>query len=274
MHLFTSADRRFHLKTKNNCRKELQRKDNVLHTLALKKTSFENNYAEESDGEKVGIYLSEMKKLQEAYEDESEGWKKQKETLIEQNDELSNEIEKLKLQTDSYGQSLKVLEESDDEVRKAFAIKSKEYIEVASELLIAKRKNDALQQQLNKETMKAYRDQKEGIKTESYLRKTVADTNKYNKILEREISTLQSNLSNSVSNTVYNELKEKHEELGIRHRCLLENNLVLQNNKEIQMLKAELELLKQEKNQLMELLQKEVNHKDDRSGFDAAFKRS
>lgn len=247
------------LKT-NNYRKELQKKDNILHTLALNKnTNIEKICAEESDSEKMAMCLSEMKKLQEAYEDEADEWKRQKESLVQQNDELMGEIEKLKLQVEVCEQSLKIFEESEDEVRKAFAIKTKEYIEVAGEAFIGSRKIAALEQLLNRETMKAYQDQKEAIKNESYLRKALVDANNHNKILEREISTLQSNLSNSVSNATYKELKEKHEELSIRYRCQLENNAALQNDQVAQTLKTELALVEQEKNQLVELLQKEFS---------------
>ncbi|OAD55251.1 hypothetical protein WN48_05217 [Eufriesea mexicana] len=217
-------------------RKELQRKENALHKLVSNKYGdLENIYAEESDSEKITTYLSEMKNLQEAYKNETNEWEKQKISLIEQNDELRNEIEKLKLQLDVYEQSAKILEESEDEIRKAFVIRTKEYAEVSSEALVASRKYVALQQLLNRETTKAYQDQKEAIRNESYLSRALADSNKHNKILEREVSILQSNLFNSVSCAVYTELKEKHEELSIRFQ----------------------------KDQLMQHLQKEMHCKDD-----------
>ncbi|XP_043248630.1 centrosomal protein of 290 kDa [Colletes gigas] len=247
-------------------RKELQRKDKVFQTLALHNgTEIEKMYAEESDSEKTMMYISEMRRLQEAYANEADEWEKQKDSLAQQNDELSTEIEKLKLQLDIYEQSLKTFEESDGEVRKAFAIKTKEYAEAASEILIVNRNNAALQQLLNKETMKSYEDQKEAIKNETYLRRAYADTNKHNKVLEREISMLQSNLSNSISKITYNELKEKHDELNIRYRNLLENDMLSRNDNETEILTNDLELLKQEKNQLIELLQKDfgrINEED------------
>ncbi|XP_078036495.1 centrosomal protein 290kDa isoform X1 [Augochlora pura] len=245
-------------------RKELQRKDHILQTLASNKgANIETIYAEESDNDKIAIYLNEMKKLQEAYENETDEWDRQKNSLVQENDKLTNEIDKLKMQLDVYERSMKILEEGDDEVRKGFATKTKEYVEVAGEMLISNRKNDVLQQLLNKETMKGYQEQKEAIKNETNLRKSLADTNKYNKTLEREISTLRSNLFNSVSKATYNELKEKHQELSIRIRNLLENNIVLQNDKEVQALKNELELVKQQKNQIVDLMKKEIVYENE-----------
>ncbi|CAK9795503.1 Centrosomal protein of 290 kDa [Anthophora quadrimaculata] len=245
-------------------RKQLQRKDNILHALALNKHGdLEKMYIEDSDSEKMTMCLSEMKHLQEAYKNEADEWEKQKNTLTELNDELRNEVEKLKHQLEVYEQSAKTLEESEDEIRRAFVIKTKEYVEASSDALIVNRKNVALQQLLNKETAKAYQDQKDAIKKESYLRNALADAGKRNKILEREISTLQSNLLNSVSCTVYNELKEKHEELSIRFRDLLENHLTFGDGNEIECLRSELQSVKREKDQLVEHLQKEVPRKDD-----------
>lgn len=245
----------------------MQKKDNILHKLVLNKhgdfDKIYRNTEEESDSEKISIYLTEMKNLQEAYKSEAEEWEQQKNLLLEQNDEFKNEIEKLKLQFDVYEQSAKILEEGEDEIRKAYVIKTKEYVEASGEVLIANRKVIALQQLLNNEITKAYQDKKESIKNESYLSKSLADSNKHNKILEQEISILQSNLFNTVSSTIYNEMKEKHEELNIRFRNLTENNLMLENDNEIQYLRKELELLKQEKNQLIDHLQKEIDCKND-----------
>ena len=242
----------------NDCRKELQRKNSVLHKLVLNKHSeLEKVYSEDSDSERLTTYLAEMKNLQEAYKNEAEEWERQKTILIEQNDELKNETDKLKLKLEVYEQSAKVLEDGEDEIRKAFVIKTKEYVEASSEALIANRKVVALQRLLNKETRKAYQDRKEMIKNESYLNKVLADTTKHNKILEREMSILQSNLFNSVSSTTHNELKEKHEELSIRFRNLMENNLMLGNDDAIERLRKELELTKREKDQLVEHLKGE-----------------
>lgn len=220
-------------------------------------------YTEDSDSEKITTYLTEMKRLQEAYKNETEEWEKQKTSLTEQNDELKNEIEKLKHKLDVYEQSAKILEGGEDEIRKAFVIKTKEYAEASSEVLIANRKNFALQKLLNKETTKAYQTQKEAIRNENYLNKALADFTKHNKILERELSILQSNLFNSVSSAIYNELREKHEELSIRFRNMMENNLVLGNDNEMEILKKELELITQEKDQVVEYLQKEIHSKSD-----------
>lgn len=252
------------LRSINNYRKELQRKDNMLRKLVLNvHGDIDKVYTEDSDSEKITTYLTEMKKLQEAYKNETEEWEKQKTSLTEQNDELKNEIEQLKHKLDVYEQSAKILEDGEDEIRKAFVIKTKEYAEASSEVLIANRKNFALQKLLNKETTKAYQAQKEAIRNESYLNKALADSTKHNKILERELSILQSNLFNSVSSAIYNELREKHEELSIRFRNVMENNLVLGNDNEIEILKKELELITQEKDQVVEYLQKEIHSKSD-----------
>ena len=229
----------------------------MLHKLVLSKHSeLEKVYSEDSDSERLATYLAEMKNLQEAYRNEADEWERQKTVLIEENDELKNETDKLKLKLEVYEQSAKILEDGEDEIRKAFAVKTKEYVEVSGEALIANRKVVALQRLLNNETRKAHQDRKEAIKNESYLNKALADTAKHNKILEREMSILQSNLFNSVSSTTHNELKEKHEELSIRFRNLMENNLTLGNDDATERLKRELELTKREKDQLVELLVK------------------
>ncbi|XP_076288209.1 centrosomal protein 290kDa [Lasioglossum baleicum] len=257
----TNAELRGQLKL---LRKELQRKDNILQTLALNKdTNIEKIYAEESDNEKMAMYLTEMKKLQEAYENHAEEWSRQKDSLSQQNDKLINDIEKLRLQLEVYEKSAQILEEGDDEVKKAFVIKTKEYVEAAGEVLVTSRKNDALQQLLNRETAKGYQEQKEAIKNETNLRRSLADANKHNQIMEREISTLRSNLLNSVSKTIYNELKEKHQELSIRVRNLFENSIALQDDKEVQALKSELELVKEEKSRIVDLMKKNIAYENE-----------
>ncbi|XP_076766849.1 centrosomal protein 290kDa [Xylocopa sonorina] len=250
-------------------RKELQRKDKILHALALNKHGdLDRMYVEESDSEKLTEHIVEMRNLREAYRNEADEWEKQKSALVEQNDELKNEVAKLKHQLEIYEQSARILEEGDDEIRKAFTVKTKEYMEASSEALIANRKNVALQRLLNNETAKAYHDQKEAIKGESYLRKALADSSKHNKVLEREISVLQSNLFNSVSCAIHNELREKHDELSVRYRNLLENSLISGNKNEVEILRKELELVKQEKDELIEHLQKGIDHKRDRDSIE------
>ncbi|KAK1134937.1 hypothetical protein K0M31_007703 [Melipona bicolor] len=245
-------------------RKELQRKDNVLHKLVLSKHSeLEKVYSEDSDSERLTTYLAEMKNLQEAYRNEAEEWERQKTVLIEQNDELKNETDKLKLKLEVYEQSAKILEDGEDEIRRAFVVKTKEFVEASGEALIANRKVVALQRLLNKETRKAYQDRKESIKNEGYLNKALADATKHNKILEREMSILQSNLFNSVSSTTHNELKEKHEELSIRFRNLMENSLTLESDDAIERLKRELELTRREKDQLAEHSKSETRSEGD-----------
>lgn len=209
------------------------------------------------------MHLGELKNLQEAYKNESDEWEKQKGLLINENETLRNEIDKLKLQLVAYEESAEILEGSEDGIRKAFVIKTKEFVRASGDALIAGKKIAALQQLLNRETTRAYQAQKEAIKNENYLRKALADSSRHNKILERELSTLQSNLCNSVSYTTYNELKEKHEEASIRFRDTLENNLMLENDNRMQCLRRELELIKKEKNELEEYLQKEIPSGDD-----------
>ncbi|XP_034174302.2 centrosomal protein 290kDa [Osmia lignaria lignaria] len=244
-------------------RKELQKKDNMLKSLSQNQITNIDEYTDESDSEKT-MYVSEMSKLQEMYKNASDEWEEEKNSLLEQTENLKSEVEKLKMQLEVYEQSTKILEEGEDEIRKAFAIKTREYAVAAGELLIANRKNAALQQLLNRESRKVYQERKEAIKSENYLRKSLADAINHNKVFEREISTVQSNLSNSVSYTVYNDLKEKHEELAIRHRNLLENNLVLENAKEVEILKSELEIVKREKEELLEHFQKEIQQEGEK----------
>lgn len=118
------------------------------------------------------------------------------------------------------------------------------------------RKNTSLQQLLNKETNRLYECQKEIIKKESELNRAFADANKYNKTLLSEISLLQSNLYNSVSAAVHNELKEKHEELNIRYHALLEIAMTSFDYNEVLSWKSEIETIRQEKYQLVEDLRK------------------
>lgn len=218
---------------------------------------------DESDSEKT-MYVSEMSKLQEMYKNASDEWEEEKNSLLEQMENLKSETEKLKMQLEVYEQSAKILNEGEDEIRRAFVIKTREHAEAAGELLLANRKNVALRELLNRESRKSYQERKEAIRSENYLRKSLADAINRGKVLEREISTIQSNLSNSVSYTVYNDLKEKHEELAIRHRNLLENNLLLENAKETEISRSELEMVKREKEELLEHFRKEIQQEEEK----------
>lgn len=238
-------------------RKELQRKDNILQDLAANKDiDFEKLYEKHGEDEVITMYLTEMKALQMAYKNETEEWEKQKDLLVQETNELKDEIDGLKKQLEIYKKNWQSIEDGDDEAQKAFAAKTREYADTANEIIIMNRKNTCLQQLLNKETNRLYEYKKEIIKKESDFNKAVIEASKYSKTLLSEISLLQSNLYNSVSAIVHNELKEKYEELSIRHHALLETVILSPNSNEISSLKTEIEAIRQEKNQLIENLQK------------------
>ncbi|EGI68317.1 Centrosomal protein of 290 kDa [Acromyrmex echinatior] len=257
----SNAELRSQLKT---LRKELQRKDNILQDLAVNKDiDFEKLYEKHGEDEVITMYLTEMKVLQMAYKNETEEWGKQKDLLIQENNELTDEIDGLKKQLEIYKKNWQIIEDGDDEAQKAFAAKTTEYANTANEIIVMNRKNASLQQLLNKETNRLYEYQKETIKKESDFNKTLTEANKYSKTLLSEISLLQSNLYNSVSAIVHNELKEKYEELNIRHHALLETVMVSPNSNEILSLKTEIEAIRQEKRQLIEDSRKTDYESDD-----------
>ncbi|KAL0133342.1 hypothetical protein PUN28_000825 [Cardiocondyla obscurior] len=238
-------------------RKELQRKDNILQDLAANKDiNFEKIYEKHGEDEVITMYLTEMKALQTAYKNETEEWERQKDLLVQENNELKDEIDGFKKQLEIYKKNWQIIEDGDNETQKAFAMKTREYADAANGLIVMNRKNASLQQLINKETNKLYECKKEMIKKESDFNKTLTEANKYSKTLLSEISLLQSNLFNSVSTIMYNELKEKYEELNIRHHALLETALVSPNFNDISSLKTEIEAIKQDKNQFIEDLQK------------------
>lgn len=244
-------------------RKELQRKDNILQDLAANKDiDFEKLYEKHGEDEVITMYLTEMKALQMAYKNETEEWEKQKDLLVQENNELKDEVDGLKKQLEIYKKNWQIIENGNDEAQKTFAVKTREYADAANEIIVMNRKNINLQQLLNKETNKLYEYQKEMIKKESDFNRILNEASKYNKTLLSEISLLQSNLSNSVSVIVHNELKEKYEELNIRHHALLETVRVSPNSNEFSSLKTEIEAIRQEKNQLIDNLRK----KDDCEG--------
>ncbi|XP_072743789.1 centrosomal protein of 290 kDa isoform X2 [Anoplolepis gracilipes] len=245
-------------------RKELQKKDDILQDLAaIKNIDLEKLSERHSEDEVIMTYLAEMKALQTAYKNEAEEWEKQKDLLIQESNELKDEIDGLKKQLEVYKENWQIIENGDDEVRKEFAVKTREYADVANKLIIINRKNASLRQSLNKETGRLYEYQKDIIKKENDFNRALTDANKYNKMLQSEISLLQSNLCNSVSITVHNELKEKYEELNIRHYALLENAIIFRDSSEISSLKAEIETIRQEKYQLVENLRKTDDNNDD-----------
>lgn len=240
----------------------MQKKDNILQDLATNENiDFEKVYKNHGEDEAITIYLAEMKALQTAYKNEAEEWEKQKDFLVEENNQLKYEIDGCKKQLEVYENNWKILEDGDDEIKKSFAIKTREYADAANEIIVMNRKNATLQQLLNKKTSKLYECQKEMIRKEGDLNRALADADKHIKTLLSEISLLQSNLSNSVSTTVHNELKEKYEELSIRHHALLETTIIFADYEKILSLKEEVEKITQEKHQFIESLQK--NHEED-----------
>ncbi|XP_050465506.1 centrosomal protein of 290 kDa-like isoform X1 [Cataglyphis hispanica] len=245
-------------------RKELQKKDIILQDLAaIKNIDLEKLSERHSEDEAIMTCLTEMKALQIAYKNEAEEWEKQKDLLIQESNELKDEIDGLKNQLEVYKKNWQIIENGDDEIRKEFAIKTREYADASNEIIIMNRKNTSLQQLLNKETGRLYEYQKDMIKKENDLNRALTNADKYNKTLLSEVSLLQSNLRNSVSITVHNELKEKYEELNIRHHALLENAIIFRDSNEISSLKAEIEMIRQEKYQLVENLRKTDNCNND-----------
>lgn len=218
-------------------------------------------YEKHSEDEAMTIYLTEMKALQMAYANEAEEWKKQKDILVQENNELKDEIDGFKKQIEIYKENWQIIENGSDEVQKAFAITTQEYANVSNEVIVMNRKNASLQQLLIKETSRLYESQKEIIKKESNLNRSLVNENKYNKVLLSEISLLQSNLCNSVSIAMHNELKEKYEELNIRYHALLEN-IISFDHSEILSLKAEIEATREEKCQFIENLRKDDNYEN------------
>ncbi|KAL2711712.1 centrosomal protein of 290 kDa-like isoform X1 [Vespula squamosa] len=244
-------------------RKELNRKDAILQDLALSKgIDLERLNTEDSDDNKI-MYISEIKNMETMHQKEIEEREKEKGSLIEENNDLRYTIDSLNLQLEIYEKDRVTLETSEDEVKKAFAIKTKEYIEVANELLSLKRKIVLLQELLNNETVKIYNYQKNMVEKEGSLKSALTDASKHNKVLECEIIRLQSNLSNSISITEYSDLKEKFEELNIRYRFVLEKDRIFLDKREIELLKDELDLTKKEKSQLIDLLKEDISKEDE-----------
>lgn len=234
-----------------------------MQDLALSKgIDLERLNTDDSDDNKI-MYISEIKNIESIHQREIEEREKEKGSLIEENNDLRYTIDSLNLQLEIYEKDRVTLETSEDEVKKAFAIKTKEYVEVANELLLLKRKIVLLQELLNEESVKTYNYQKNMLEKEGSLKRALTDANKHNKILECEIIRLQSNLSNSISITEYSELKEKYEELNIRYRFVLEKDRIFFDKREIELLKDELELTKKEKSQLMDLLKEDVSKEDE-----------
>ncbi|KAK2580640.1 hypothetical protein KPH14_007746 [Odynerus spinipes] len=227
-------------------RKELEKKDIILQDLASSKGN---------DTPKLHTNDSETKDVDITNQREVEQLEKEKETLMQEKKDLQDRIDSLQFQLEIYEKDRQILEAGEDEIQKSFAIKTKEYIEVASELLVVKRKVVLLQELLNKESMKMYNSQKQMVEKESSLKSALNDASKYNRTLECEITRLQNDLSNSISITEYSHLKEKYEELSIRYRSVLEKT-ILQGTHETNTLKTEVDAIKELTNQSKEQIPK------------------
>ncbi|KAK0079026.1 hypothetical protein PV325_001844, partial [Microctonus aethiopoides] len=223
--------------------KEIQKKDSLLHCSCTKsevnnsKLSLEN-----SDNEEIMIHVNELQKIQAIYRDELEKWEKERELLLEENNNLKEINEKLTAQLEIFETDLKTIENSDDEIKVLLASRSKDCAEKAVNLIIATRKCKTMEELLNKETIKIYNIQKEAFASESTYKKLIADMEKQNNLLENSLKTLKNNLSNSVTKIEFNELKEKYNEINLRLRTLYEFQLITNNNDEDKLSNDQLEL--------------------------------
>lgn len=80
----------------------MQKKDNILQDLAVNRNidveKLYEKYSEEDEA--MMIYLTEMKALQTTYKNEAEEWEKQKDRLVQENNELKDEVDSFKKQLD------------------------------------------------------------------------------------------------------------------------------------------------------------------------------
>lgn len=180
---------------------------------------------EDSETEKAKINVSEMKELQEAYQNEIEEWQKQTDLLKQEKCDLKETILKFEVKIQEYENNWKLLNLSDDDIRVALDAKSKEYVEITGQLSLANRKCLILEEQLSRESTKLYLAQKEAIAKESCLQRHLVDSEKRLKLLENHISMLQSNLLNSISVLQYNELNEKYVECNMKLHAMLEDRM-------------------------------------------------
>ncbi|XP_043474631.1 centrosomal protein of 290 kDa isoform X2 [Leptopilina heterotoma] len=214
------------LRTQNReLRNEAKRKDLMLQQVGFQSPREATN-VEDTESEKTKINVSEMEELQEAYQNEIEEWQKQTDLLKQEKSDQEELIIKLELKVQEYENNWKLLNLPDDDVRSALDAKTKEYIEMAGELSLTNRKCTILQEHLSKESTKLYLAQKEAIAKESCLQRHLADSEKRIKNSENHISTLQSNLLNSVSVLQYNELNEKYVEANMKLRAAVEDRLL------------------------------------------------
>ncbi|KAF7992720.1 hypothetical protein HCN44_005064 [Aphidius gifuensis] len=218
-------------------KKEMQKKDDLLRRVALKKDSKNekiNSEISESENEDVKTIVTEMQRIQAVYRDELAQWELERETLSHEKNKLNEENEKLLVQLNIYEKDLKAIESGDEETQKALVERSKECAESIVNLIIATRKCTAVEALLTQESSKYYNIQKEAIAAESTYKKIIADMDKRNKLLENKNRALESNLSNSISILEYNELKEKFDEASIRIRSSYELKLAATINEELE----------------------------------------
>ncbi|XP_046435026.1 centrosomal protein of 290 kDa [Neodiprion fabricii] len=204
-------------------RSELQKKDEILRQIvlndSLKKTTSDS--VSETGEVKPRHSLGPID-AQDSCENEKSEWQIERTALYEEKNELEDTIMRLEVHLEEYEKNWQVLESGEEEIKKAFVKMCKESAEHAVQTIVINRKCKILEELLSRESTKYYNRQKEYIASENELRKRLANLEKSNKILDARISTLQSNLSNSVSSVEFNELKEKHNEACIRLRMVLE----------------------------------------------------
>ncbi|XP_046753485.1 centrosomal protein of 290 kDa [Diprion similis] len=213
-------------------RSELQKKDEILRQIALndplKKTTTSDSISE--TGEVKPRRSLGAIDVQDSCENEKSEWQIERTTLYEEKNELEDTIMRLEVHLEEYEKNWQVLESGEEEIKKAFVKMCKESAEHAVQTIVINRKCKILEELLSRESTKSYNSQKEFIARENELRKRLADLEKTNKILDARISTLQSNLSNSVSSVEFNEVKEKYNEACIRLRMMLEERRVYTEN--------------------------------------------
>ena len=205
----------------------MKKKDILLQRAGVGFSSTEEkSVVEECDADESKIDPSEVEKLQEAYRNDLEEWQKQMDSLNQERDDMKDMIMQLELKLQEYENNWNLLELGEDDIRNSLAAKSKEYVEAITALTMANRKSSLLEEILSKESNKLYHVQKETIAKESNLKRHLVDSEKRIKVLENQISILQSNLLNSVSSLQYNELNEKYVECNIRLRGVLEDRVL------------------------------------------------
>lgn len=243
-------------------RKELNRKDAILRDLASSKGIDLDRLLNVDDPDDDKSWsVTEMKNILGTNRRELEELGRERESLIEENKELRLAIADLNLRVEVYEKERVTLETGEDEVKRSYAIKTREYIESIEELSSSKRKIVLLEELLNRESVRAYDKEKTMIEKESSLRRELIEGDKRNKMLEREMTRLQSNLSNSTSKIEYEDLKEKYVELNVRYRSILERDggtTAFIDRPEIESLREELSMTRKEKSQLIDLMNEDL----------------